>query len=73
MPQPRYGSSYGAAYDRQLFDHSRDGPVTKYTWDTVERHLRKEARVLRDHNLVMGNVATFRELHDQGMLNVNKK
>ena len=61
-------ATYGVAYQHQQYDHSRNGPQRAGTWNDVERQLKHEAKVLRDHNLIMGHTRAFKDLYDRNML-----
>ena len=38
------------------------------SWNDIERQLRHEAKILRDHNLYMGHTSAFKDLYKRGML-----
>ena len=45
---------------------------TQYSWDEIQSNLKREARVLRDHNLYMAPLPNFKELYDRGLLQSEK-
>jgi len=45
---------------------------TVYPWQQVERELRRQEKVLRDHNLTMGPMQSFRQEFDAGALTVKR-
>jgi len=43
-----------------------------YPWNSVERELRRQEKVLRDHNLYMGPMEAFQNEYQQGTLTVKR-
>ena len=63
LPNRHFATS-GVAYDRQMYDHSREGPVRRPTDYEIKKQLYRDAKVLRDNNLVMGPMQAFSEYFD---------
>jgi len=45
-------------------------PNQSYSWPAVQRELRAQAKTLRDHNLCMGPMESFKKQYDNGSMPV---
>ena len=55
----RMRAQSGAVYNQETYDHGRDGPVCRPTWNQVHKELKHQEKVLRNNNLVMGPMPAF--------------
>ncbi|XP_074648481.1 uncharacterized protein LOC141903963 isoform X2 [Tubulanus polymorphus] len=49
-------------YDKDMYDHSRDGPVLDATWYRIKKQLQQEDLVLRNGNKIQGCPSSLLEL-----------
>jgi len=57
-------------YAQMALNHPEANRV--YPWNSVERELRRQEKVLRDHNLYMGPMQAFEDQYQQGTLTVKR-
>lgn len=72
-PLGRDNTSYGAGpQQRSGADKQASASQPPYAWHQVERELRRQEKVLRDHNLYLGPMDSFQQQYHDGDLPVRR-